>query len=82
MKFKDIPQGTHFVDDRGRRFIKLQNILPSTERPEYFMRVVDPNGYKYPDVSFNSIDYNGISATCPDWVDYTILIIHHFPFDK
>ena len=68
MKFGDMAQGTHFESD-GRKFIKLQNTVPSGRSKIYYFKIDD-----FQD-SFNAIDYNGITAKCPEWCEF--LVIEH-----
>lgn len=87
MKFGDMPYGQWFREtgnkrDR-RRFIKLQNILPSGIEMEY--RTFCTKDKSYPDGSpmcdagkllhtgINAIDIDGIGARCPDWVVFELI---------
>jgi hypothetical protein len=67
MQFKDIPQGTHFQDGSGRKFIKLQEVIPSGLNRKYWF---ESDGFKD---TFNAIDYDGSAAKCPDWVDFMLI---------
>lgn len=66
MKFGEMPAGTHFTDGR-RKFVKLQ---PTTGvgLPQTHERVVGTAR-----LGFNSVDYNGGAANCPDWLEFEVL---------
>ena len=74
MKFGDMPQGTHFKELNGhRKFIKLQNMLPSGLR-QITQRVVwNVDGTLSEPISCNSVDYRGIHARCPDWLEFEVI---------
>lgn len=65
--FRDIPQGSHFEDKGGRRFIKVAFILPSSLKQILYREV---EGHRLP---FNAIDYDGVPGNCPDWLPFKII---------
>lgn len=68
-KFGDMPWGTHFSDGR-RKFIKLQLVTASGIKQTVHR---DVEGQRVLREEFNAIDYNGILACCPDWLDFQII---------
>ena len=74
MQFGDMVQGTHFKEGNGKRkFIKLQNVLPSGLSQKTYRSVIrdDSDVKKY--IECNSIDYDGIHSTCPDWLEFEVI---------
>ena len=67
MKFEDMPSGTHFKDGHDRKFIKLQNPIPSGLIRTYFFKSGD-----FTD-TFNSVDYKGCTGKCPGWCVFEII---------
>lgn len=81
MKFGDIPYGTIFRENRSnpRRFIKIQDVLPSGLKSFNYRRSSGKIGdteYKEEDqplIPFNSVDLDsGCTAKCPDWLEYVV----------
>lgn len=81
MKFGDIPYGTIFRENRSnpRRFIKIQDVLPSGLKSSNYRRSSGKIGdteYKEEDqplIPFNSVDLDsGCTAKCPDWLEYVV----------
>jgi hypothetical protein len=86
-KFEDIKPGQMFQelrDENPRKFIRLQDTLPSGIKIEYhvFGQPVQDEHWKdeagkdlyLKDTRrFNSVDTKGIMATCPDWVEFEVL---------
>ena len=78
LTFGDMPDGTHFQDGSGRKFIKL-NLTFAHGSPFKVYRVglgdndepVLPNWND----CFNAVDYQGYLAKCPDWVEFKVLSI-------
>jgi hypothetical protein len=60
--FKDIPDGTHFEDLGGRKYIKVQTLTGSGNKQTHNRLVVGDDTL----LPFNSIDYEGYAARCPD----------------
>ncbi len=78
VKFVDMPFGTWFTDGR-RLFVKLQSMLPSGIIPIYLSIEADNRHKKAWPVSggpfhigFNAVDSEGITATCPGWLEFTV----------
>lgn len=60
--------GTHFTDGR-RSFIKLMDKFPSGVAIEACATIVQGKQA----TTFNSIDYDGIFASCPVWLEFEVL---------
>jgi hypothetical protein len=74
MKFGEMPYGTHFKEVNGhRKFIKLQDVLPSGLFQKSGRVVKNEDGSFSNLIECNSIDYDGIHAKCPDWLEFEIL---------
>ena len=73
-RFCDIPNGGHFSDGKDRNFIKLVN-KTAGGIPQTFGRIVSESEYgpKSGYLEFNSIDYDGFVASCPDWAPFKII---------
>jgi hypothetical protein len=73
-KFIDIPDGSHFEDSSGRRFIKLLS-KTACGVPQKSGRIVLASKYGPESLflPFNAVDYNGTSGTCSDWVPFKVL---------
>jgi hypothetical protein len=73
-RFCDIPNGGHFKDNAGRRFIKLVD-KTACGIPQTFGRLVAKSEYgpKSEPLLFNSVDYDGYVGTCPAWVPFKIV---------
>lgn len=76
--FKDIPEGTHFQDHNGRRFIKLFTKTAAGLPQQHIRRVLEfttSDGVTHPQWqdTYNAMDYSGISGKCPDWVEFKII---------
>lgn len=84
LKFEDIPYGSIFQEGGGRRkFIKVQDILPSGLISNNYRRVTNPDGTISAPLPFNAVDLNtGCTANCPDWLEYEIVKMTHFPLVK
>lgn len=86
-KFEDIKPGQMFQELRDvnpRKFIRLQHTLPSGIKIEYHVFAQPIQDERWKDEAgkhlyanhtrrFNSVDMNGIMATCPDWVEFEVL---------
>ena len=83
LKFGDMPYGTIFHEHGAlgnpRRFIKVQDFLPSGLKSINYRRAVGAIGdkeYKEEDqplLPFNSIDLDtGCTANCPDWLEFVV----------
>ena len=83
LKFGDMPYGTIFHEygkvGKPRRFIKVQDFLPSGLKSINYRRAVGVIGdreYKEEDqplLPFNSVDLdNGCTANCPDWLEFVV----------
>lgn len=83
LKFGDMPYGTIFHEHgkfgHVRRFIKVQDFLPSGLKSINYRRAVGVIGdreYKEEDqplLPFNSVDLdNGCTANCPDWLEFVV----------
>ena len=72
--FKDIPCGSHFEDNHGRRFIKMVN-KTACGIPQTFERLVaNPETNYYSNAGpFNAVDYDGFVGKCPDWVPFRVI---------
>lgn len=73
-KFSDIPDGAHFEDKNGKKFIKLIS-KTAFGIPQKFGRIVAQSEYGPESklLLFNAVDYDGIIGTCPDFVLFKIL---------
>lgn len=70
--FKDIPQGSHFMEVSGRRkFVKMQNVFPSGVKIDGYATIVDGKQIKK---LHNAVDYDGIAACCPDHVEFILIV--------
>lgn len=71
-RFCDIPEGGHFQDNHGRKFIKLK--LRSAMGVEFKVaRVWDELQFNNHTDTFNAVDYDGIGGKCPEWCPFKII---------
>lgn len=83
MKFGDMHYGQWFREHGGdRRFVKVQNVLPSGIRVIYRSFAIEsiPEGEDarhaipgHPCLHFNAVDQDGIPGSCPDWLEFEII---------
>jgi hypothetical protein len=85
MKFGDMHYGQWFREANGdRRFVKLQNVLPSGIKVIYRSFEIEsiPEGqdarHAKPGqacscLHFNAVDQDGIPGSCPDWLEFEII---------
>lgn len=73
-KFGDIPNGAHFEDGSGRKFIKLVNVTAGGI-PQKFGRIVEASQYGPEScfLDFNAVDYEGFVGKCPEWVEFKLI---------
>ena len=64
VQFKDIPDGTNFMDGCGRAYVKLQSLTASGNKQTH-NRVVEGSETLLP---FNSVDDCGFATKCPDFL--------------
>ena len=55
--------------------IKLQDVLPSGLKLEWYGGNGDMRHYSYP---FNAVDYDGIGCKCPDWLEFEVIKLSSF----
>lgn len=84
MKFGDMHYGQWFREANGdRRFVKLQNVLPSGIKVIYRSFEIEsiPEGEdarhakpgKAIPGNLNAVDQDGIPGSCPDWLEFEII---------
>lgn len=74
-KFGDMKAGTIF-NDGYRNFIKLNPVYGSGLIRQHFHRSPNmPEGFKSSDLPFNSVDFDGNPANCPQWLEFTLGMI-------
>lgn len=69
LKFGAMYWGQRFQDNHGRKFIKLQHILPSGLTQKYFRKVDESEQH----LEFNAVDDRGTPGRCPDWLEFELL---------
>ena len=63
-----IKPGRWFRSGSNRRFMKLQDVLPSGVHQTY-VRVDPKNCYIYSDFAINAVDEDGVTGCCPYGMD-------------
>ena len=71
-RFIDIPNGAHFEDSQGRKFIKLK-LESACGAPFKAGRLWDGHQTLTENDIFNAVDYDGIGGKCPDWCSFKII---------
>jgi hypothetical protein len=71
-KFGAMEAGTIF-NDGSRNFIKLKNTYASG-LPRVFTHTIKSRAFcgERGNLEFNSIDFDGDPANCPDWVEFSL----------
>jgi len=75
MTFEDIPEGAHFreLGETPRTFIKLKLTFAAGDPFKVYRIVLDENDIPQMQDWFNAVDYQGVGAKCPDWVEFEVI---------
>lgn len=85
MKFGDMPEGTHFKEAhrrKARKFIKLRHTLPSGLSQKIGRVVQNEDGTESELLTFNSVDYDGVGGSCPDWKEFEVIKLGEYRVRK
>jgi hypothetical protein len=75
LKFGDMPDGTHFEDGHGRKFIKLRLTFAAGGPFKCYRVVLGEDDQSKMQDFFNAVDYQGIGGKCPDWLEFKVISI-------